>query len=642
MLDICEIVHKGGTVLWSRAYTPEAARDAASTQSPTNTLIREGVVEGRITSSPHDIDQYRVHWGLENNVDLIFVIAYSKMIQLGWVDELLETAKALFMSLFKPAIEQLIAALSGATDPEHLHLDIPALFKGWNQIFDKLVKDIDGKKPSRSSKPRSANSNTKGAASQQNETTAPALDNSSPVNAQEIAKNVEAMKARLRASSGKKKAGGGGKKGDGDKAAKGETDGDNKKKSKKEMRSWGDKVSSKEMTQLDYSSSGAEEAMNPAHLSSLVSDSAKGKRDGGVYTLADYANGSGSDDEDDEFGVDIPEVNDNAPAKTSQWNIFSSLNLLKGKSIDKASLEPVLASMSNQLMKKNVAAHVSDQICQSVEQQLLGRNISSFSSIKSEVKRALTTSITRVLTPKTSTDMLYEVSEKKKKMSNGKTTPYSVVFCGVNGVGKSTNLSKVTYWLLENRYNVLIAACDTFRSGAVEQLRTHVSNLNKLKLGNGVEARVDLYERGYGKDASGIARDAIAFGADNGFDVVLIDTAGRMQDNEPLMRALAKLTTVNKPDKIVFVGEALVGNEATDQLVKFDRALKDLSSSGGHGRGIDGMLLTKFDTIDDKVGAALSMTYITGQPILFVGCGQTYTDLRQLRVHNIVQALLKA
>jgi len=149
---------------------------------------------------------------------------------------------------------------------------------------------------------------------------------------------------------------------------------------------------------------------------------------------------------------------------------------------------------------------------------------------------------------------------------------------------------------------------------------------------------------------------------ENDFDVVLIDTAGRMQDNEvflpsplspttnkpigwldqPLMRALAKLVTVNNPDKIIFVGEALVGNEAVDQLTKFDRALRDFSSASGTGkeRGIDGILVTKWDTVDDKVGAALSMTYVTGQPIVFVGCGQTYTDLRQLRVANVVQAIL--
>jgi signal recognition particle receptor subunit alpha len=125
------------------------------------------------------------------------------------------------------------------------------------------------------------------------------------------------------------------------------------------------------------------------------------------------------------------------------------------------------------------------------------------------------------------------------------------------------------------------------------------------------------------------------------------------------MRALAKLVATNNPDKIIFVGEALVGNEAVDQLTKFDRALKDFSGGGaGKGRGIDGMLVTKWDTVDDKVGAALSMTYVTGQPILFVGTGQvrvhhqvcvsnpsltfaqTYTDLKQLRVQNVVHAIL--
>ena len=108
---------------------------------------------------------------------------------------------------------------------------------------------------------------------------------------------------------------------------------------------------------------------------------------------------------------------------------------------------------------------------------------------------------------------------------------------------------------------------------------------------------MDLYERGYGKDAAGIARDALTYARNQGFDVVLIDTAGRMQDNEPLMRALAKLIAVNNPDKVLFVGEALVGNEAVDQLTKFNRALKDYSGMS-NPRGLDGCLLTKWDTVD--------------------------------------------
>ncbi|CAB5382770.1 unnamed protein product [Rhizophagus irregularis] len=126
-------------------------------------------------------------------------------------------------------------------------------------------------------------------------------------------------------------------------------------------------------------------------------------------------------------------------------------------------------------------------------------------------------------------------------------------------------------------HNVLIAACDTFRSGAVEQLRVHVRNLNAL----GQNSNVELYERGYRKDAARIAKDAINYAKINKFDVVLIDTAGQRTIN-------ASLASVNNPDKIIFVG------------------LQD-------PRHIDGMILTKFDTVDDKVGAALSMTYTTGQ-----------------------------
>ncbi|GFH09496.1 signal recognition particle receptor subunit alpha [Haematococcus lacustris] len=152
---------------------------------------------------------------------------------------------------------------------------------------------------------------------------------------------------------------------------------------------------------------------------------------------------------------------------------------------------------------------------------------------------------------------------------------------------------------------VLIAACDTFRAGAVEQLKTHCTRL-----------KVPLYERGYEKDPA--------------------------KDNEPLMRALSSLINVNNPNLVLFVGEALVGNDAVDQLVKFNRALHDLAPPTATTRhAIDGIVLTKFDTIDDKVGAAVSMVYASGAPIMFLGCGQTYADLKRLNVKAVVNALLK-
>jgi signal recognition particle receptor subunit alpha len=200
---------------------------------------------------------------------------------------------------------------------------------------------------------------------------------------------------------------------------------------------------------------------------------------------------------------------------------------------------------------------------------------------------------------------------------------------GVNGVGKSTNLAKVAYWLGENGAKVLLAACDTFRAGAVEQLRTHATRLG-----------VPLYERGYEKDPAAVAAEGVRVAARTGRDVVLVDTAGRMQDNEPLMRALSKLINTNKPDLVLFVGEALVGNDAVDQLAKFNARLADLADDASKTRVIDGIVLTKFDTIDDKVGAALSMVYTSGAPVMFVGTGQTYTDLKRFNPKTVVKSLL--
>uniref|UniRef100_A0AAX7TD88 SRP54-type proteins GTP-binding domain-containing protein n=1 Tax=Astatotilapia calliptera TaxID=8154 RepID=A0AAX7TD88_ASTCA len=319
--------------------------------------------------------------------------------------------------------------------------------------------------------------------------------------------------------------------------------------------------------------------------------------------------------------------------------LFGMLKGLVGsKSLTREDMEPVLEKMKDHLIAKNVAADIASQLCDSVAKKLEGKVMGTFTTVASTVKQALQDSLVQILQPKRRVDILRDVMEAQSQRR-----PFVITFCGVNGVGKSTNLAKISFWLIENGFTVLIAACDTFRAGAVEQLRTHQRRLNSLHPPekHGGRPVVQLYEKGYGKDAAGIAMEAIAYARNQAFDVVLVDTAGRMQDNAPLMTALAKLIAVNMPDLVLFVGEALVGNEAVDQLVKFNQALADHSMSD-KPRLIDGIVLTKFDTIDDKVGAAISMTYITGQPIVFVGTGQTYNDLRSLNARAVVSALMKA
>ena len=175
----------------------------------------------------------------------------------------------------------------------------------------------------------------------------------------------------------------------------------------------------------------------------------------------------------------------------------------------------------------------------------------------------------------------------------------------------------------------MLVACDNFRAGAIEQIQTHGKNLD-----------IPVYEQGYKNDPSDIASAAKRQALMKKIDVVLIDTAGRMQDNEPLMKSLSRLVGNNEPDLITFIGEALVGNDGVDQLVKFNDALINMAPDGTKPREIDAILISKFDTVDEKVGAAISMTYATGKPIIFVGTGQKYPNLKKLPIEFVVKMLL--
>ena len=247
-------------------------------------------------------------------------------------------------------------------------------------------------------------------------------------------------------------------------------------------------------------------------------------------------------------------------------------------------------------------------------------------------------SLRKILTPTSSLDLLREIQSVTAPTAGSRSAagagarPYVISIVGVNGVGKSTNLSKICYFLLQNEHRVLIAACDTFRSGAVEQLRVHARNLAELSEREG--GAVELYEKGYGKDAANVAKDAVAYAAARGFTVVLIDTAGRRHNDARLMSSLEKFASLARPDKIVMVGEALVGTDSVLQARNFNAAF-----GPGH-RGLDGFLISKCDTVGDMVGTLVSMVYATGIPVLFLGTGQHYSDLRTLNVAWAVRLLM--
>ncbi|KAI0341594.1 P-loop containing nucleoside triphosphate hydrolase protein [Trametopsis cervina] len=671
MLDHCSISHRGGIVLWSRSFTPAAEQAASSSSSPVNSLIRDALIEGRNAENMYEKDGYAVKWTFVNDLELIFVVAYQRILQLSYVDDLLAALKTIFVQLFQPVLTTFVASLHAVSAGQVTAADTATTwnfskaFEKWDKVFDGVLRGLEGKAA------QERKSRLKYAAPQQDtavdsvppsdadDVAVPSDSGATTVDEEQIARNVQALKNRLKAKG--RPIGGGRRRPDGgsgrDSLPTSDSDTPTKQNSKKAkaktQRKWGDEAPTEsDMASLDFSYVNVDSPSSPARpadLNALVDQSSLGEVKDGIYEVKDWEFTSNSELSASALSHVLSQ--DKAKEEASgSYGVFGNVfaRLTGSKVLTNEDLKPVLESMKQHLMKKNVAKEIADKVCDGVSDSLVGKKVGSFQSTSSAFRQALSTSLTRILTPKTSTDLLLSIRTKLSSPhpSSQQRDPYSITFVGVNGVGKSTNLSKVCFWLVQNGMRVLIAACDTFRSGAVEQLRVHVRNLSMLGVGpNGAtdsKGRVELYEKGYGKDAAGIAKEAISFARDNDFDVVLIDTAGRMQDNEPLMRALAKLVSINNPDKILFVGEALVGNEAVDQLQKFDRSLRDFSSAAGTGkeRGIDGMIVTKWDTVDDKVGAALSMTYVTGQPIVFVGCGQTYTDLRQLRVSNVVQAIL--
>jgi signal recognition particle receptor subunit alpha len=251
-------------------------------------------------------------------------------------------------------------------------------------------------------------------------------------------------------------------------------------------------------------------------------------------------------------------------------------NVVGGKTLSKEDLKQPLLQMENFLVEKNVAREAAVRLCQSVETDLLNQKTGSFASIDKTIRESMGKALTRILTPTSSFDLLRNIT---RTIEPPNARPYVISIVGVNGVGKSTNLSKIAYFLLQNQLRVLVVAADTFRSGAVEQLRVHVRNLGELSRREQV-GTVDLFEQGYGKDAATVARDAVVHATNTGkgemlYDVVLIDTAGRRHNDTRLMSSLTKFGQLANPDKIFMVGEALVGSDSVAQARNFAKEFVD-------------------------------------------------------------------
>ena len=263
------------------------------------------------------------------------------------------------------------------------------------------------------------------------------------------------------------------------------------------------------------------------------------------------------------------------------------------RTLNDAKLDDLLWELEMGLLESDVAYNVIESIKKDIREELQHISVGK-SQLGEFIETVLKNAITHVLTSNTF-DFNHFLNTHEK--------PIVIMFIGVNGTGKTLSIGKIAYLLKQEGKTCVMAAGDTFRAGAIEQLSIHANNLG-----------VKIIKHGPGADPAAVAFDAIEHAKAKHKDVVLLDTAGRMQTNYNLMDEMAKIKRVAKPDLIIFVGDALSGNDAVEQAKRFNEVV-----------GIDGGILTKVDT-DAKGGSSLSIAYTIGKPLLFIGVGQEYQD----------------
>ena len=277
------------------------------------------------------------------------------------------------------------------------------------------------------------------------------------------------------------------------------------------------------------------------------------------------------------------------------------------------SLTPLLSDFKMGLAENDVAFPVADKICDELEKRLVGVSVKRLEDRKKIVEENLKQVLLEVMLTNCRIDLLTLAEEKRKKNQ-----PFSLLFVGINGTGKTTTIAKVAHFLREKGFSVVLCGADTYRAGSIEQLEEHGKRLG-----------IRVIKSTYGGDPAAVAYDAVSHAKAHGINIVLIDTAGRMQTNQNLMNELIKVKRVVKPDLTVFTVDSLIGNDAIMQAEEFNKAV-----------GIDSTILTKVDA-DVKGGSALSVTYVTQKPILFIGVGQTYKDLELFNPEKFVNMVLR-
>ena len=258
------------------------------------------------------------------------------------------------------------------------------------------------------------------------------------------------------------------------------------------------------------------------------------------------------------------------------------------------------------LLENNVALEVVDKIRESLTKDLVGIEVK-----KSEVNQTIISSLKEAIN-----SILIEPPNLIQLINKSLESPFTIIFVGINGSGKTTTIAKIAHLLKQNKISCCLAAADTFRAASIEQLKEHASGLN-----------IPIIAHQYGSDPAAVAFDAKRYAKAHNIKVVLIDTAGRMYTKTNLIKEMEKIVRISQPNLKIFVGESITGNDATEQARTFNEAIN-----------IDGIVLTKAD-VDEKAGAILSVSQVTKKPIYFLGTGQRYQDLTLFTKKEVLKNL---
>jgi len=291
----------------------------------------------------------------------------------------------------------------------------------------------------------------------------------------------------------------------------------------------------------------------------------------------------------------------------------SLVNKITTTELKAEQLQPILEEFKLSLVENDVAFPVAEKICEELGKRLEGLQVKRLEDNRKIVKENLQQVLLEILNTGEKIDLLKMAEEKRKKGE-----PLVIVFVGINGTGKTTTIAKIAKMFSKKGFSVVLACSDTYRAGSIEQLGEHARRLG-----------IRMIKHTYGADPAAVAYDATNYAKAHGINAVLIDTAGRIQTDRNLMNELAKIKRVINPDLTILVVDALTGNDAVMQAEEFNKAV-----------GIDGTVLTKVDA-DVKGGSALSVTYVTGKPIVYIGTGQTYEDLERFNPEMFVEMILK-